>query len=341
MFMTYIGCKKLADSIDGMGLHGVHNIENYTEGLSSIQNGGDDMYEIGNMINVPANSSHHVVYLDNCQQGTINEQPYSMAMNLSGFSITLFTPYLKDNISISGKLGNNGTAQKYHGSYEYKGWTGFSKLVTFTTANAGVHHMWITDAPNATHTWPIESSDDQDTLSNVSGYNVIYIMFGFDPNTYYDRTRNVSVSTQRYMNLVMETLMNETIPAFGKYFKLLLHSIKSFMRQALNKSSLVDFYLIAFLEREKYLTEWKDFGTCIPMVNETTQFKCSGQLHQQRKCFNGTIEKCNENDLTERNLTCILSSCPIGKYIFIALVGLHFKFISMYVNRINNYLNHH
>ena len=225
--MMYIGCKKLVNSLNGIPLYGIHNIGNYTVGLSSIQNGGDDMYEIGNMINVPANSSHHVVYLDNCQQSTINEQPYRMAMNRSGFSITLFTPYLKDNISISGKLGNNGTAQQYHGSYEYKGWTGFWKWVTSTKVNAGVRHLWITDAPNATHAVPIESGDDQDTLSNISGYNVIYIMFGTDPYPYYDRTRNDSLSTLRHMNFFMETLMNEIIPAFGKYFKLLLHSIKS------------------------------------------------------------------------------------------------------------------
>ena len=83
--------------------------------------------------------------------------------------------------------------------------------------------------------------------------------------------------------------------------------------------------MIAFLEKEKNVTEWEDFGTCIPMVNQTTQFKCSGQLRQQRKCFNGTIEKCDKNDHTERNLTCVSSSCPIGKYIFIALVGFDYE----------------
>ena len=227
MFMIYIGCKKLVETLNGYNIYGIHNIANYTEGSTSIQNGGDDMYEIGNMINVPANSSHHVVYLDNCQQGTINGQPYRMAMNSSGFSVTLFTPYLKDNISISGRLANNDTAQQYKGYKEYKGWAGFLKYVSPTRTKAGVVHLWITDAPNATHAVPNESGNDQDILSNISGYTVIYIMFGFDPNTYYDRTRNVSVSTQRYMNLVMETLMNDTIPAFGKYFKLLLHSIKS------------------------------------------------------------------------------------------------------------------
>ena len=75
------------------------------------------MYDIGNMINVPANTSNHVVYLKNCQQGTVNGQPYWMAMNNSGYSVTLFTPYLKDNISISGSLGNDGTAYQRKGSF--------------------------------------------------------------------------------------------------------------------------------------------------------------------------------------------------------------------------------
>ena len=227
MFMIYIGCKKLVETLNGYNIYGIHNIANYTEGSTSIQNGGDDMYEIGNVINVPANSSHHVVYLDNCQQGTINGQPYRMAMNSSGFSVTLFTPYLKDNISISGKLGNNGTAQQIHGSYEYKGWTGFWKWVSSTTVNAGVYHVWVTDAPNATHAVPNESGDDQDTLSNISGYNVIYIMSGTDPNPHDNGTRKLSVGQLRSLDFWMETLMNETIPAFGKYLKLPRHSIKS------------------------------------------------------------------------------------------------------------------
>ena len=55
--------------------------DDYAEGNTAIINGNNDMYDIGNMINVPANTSNHVVYLKNCQQGTVNGQPYWMAMN--------------------------------------------------------------------------------------------------------------------------------------------------------------------------------------------------------------------------------------------------------------------
>ena len=184
--------------------YNIHTIGNdYVEGKYSIRNGNDDMYDDGNMINVPANSSHHVVYLDNCQQGTVNGQPYLMALNNSGYSVTLFTPYMKENISIRGNLGNDGSAKQNHGSYEYKGWTGFWKIVRGTPINAGVHHLWVTDAPNATHEVLYDSGDDQDMLSNVIGYNVVYIMWGTKPNYYSS-------------NDVIQQLVEKIYQSFGK-----------------------------------------------------------------------------------------------------------------------------
>ena len=186
-------------------------------------NGNDDMYDVGNMINVPANTSNHVVYLRNCQQGTVNGQPYWMAMNNSGYSVTLFTPYLKDNISISGNLGNDGKAYQSTGSFNYKGWKGFWKIVEGTSVNAGVSHLWVTDAPNATHDVMYGGDDendlersgmisgsgnDQDALFNVAGHNLVYMMWGTMPS------RGSSSSA-------MEQLVKKIYNSFGMQLRLL------------------------------------------------------------------------------------------------------------------------
>ena len=193
-------------------------------------NGNDDMYDVGNMINVPANTSNHVVYLRNCQQGTVNGQPYWMAMNNSGYSVTLFTPYLKDNISISGNLGNDGKAYQSTGSFNYKGWRGFWKIVEGTSVNAGVSHLWVTDAPNATHEVMFGDDDDeydddydeyegsgmifgtgndQDALLHVAGHNLVYIMWGTKPS--YGSSASV-----------MEQLVKKIYDSFGTQLKLVL-----------------------------------------------------------------------------------------------------------------------
>ena len=215
-FSISLGCEKVVSNVMDVVEYNIHTIGNdYVEGKYSIRNGNDDMYDDGNMINVPANSSHQVVYLDNCQQGTVNGQPYLMALNNSGYSVALFTPYMKENISIRGNLGNDGSAKQNHGSYEYKGWTGFWKIVRGTLINAGVHHLWVTDAPNATHEVLYDGGDDQDMLSNVIGYNVVYIMLGTKPNYYSS-------------NDVIQQLVEKIYQSFGKKIIIFLNFTNGF-----------------------------------------------------------------------------------------------------------------
>ena len=70
------------------------------------------------------------------------------------------------------------------------------------------------------------------------------------------------------------------------------------------------FILVSFSEKDKTLTDWQDFGKCVASGNNNDQEKCSGHLLQQRKCSDGTIDKCDESDLTERNQTCRPDTCP-------------------------------
>ena len=89
------------------------------------------------------------------------------------------------------------------GSYEYKGWKGFWKVVKGTSKDVGIHHLWITNAPNATHQVMIGSGKDQDILSNVSGSTVVYLMWGTQKNEWSS-------------NYIMESLVEKTNKAFGK-----------------------------------------------------------------------------------------------------------------------------
>ena len=206
-FRYHLGCSKFVRNIHKVVAYQLHTIgDDYSAGQVSIKNGGNGMYDVGNMINVPANSSNEVVYLENCQSSTVNGQPYQMALNNSGYSITLFTPYVMENISINGNLGNDGDADQYQGSWEFEGWTGFWKVVEGTPMNAGVQHLWITDAPNATHEVLSGSNKDQDVLCNVSGYNVVYIMWGRIPSNRSYRNRH---------EYTIENLIIQTYYSFG------------------------------------------------------------------------------------------------------------------------------
>ena len=102
-----------------------------------------------------------------------------------------------------------------------------------TSVNAGVSHLWVTDAPNATHDvmfgyddddydncdyeecelegsrMSSRSDDDQDTLLKVSGHNLVYMMWGTKPNHEFTS------------NYVMEQLVRKIYYSFGKKLRLI------------------------------------------------------------------------------------------------------------------------
>ena len=99
-----------------------------------------------------------------------------MYMRNRGISITYFLQYSQNTISINGNNGADGHGNVNGGSYNYNGWRGFWKVV-YGASDPGINHVWVTNAPHATHTYSSSSDLDYDRLSNVNGYSVIYAMW--------------------------------------------------------------------------------------------------------------------------------------------------------------------
>ena len=140
------------------------------------------MYDGGNCITVPGSSSSsctsiRLTYLQNCDVGIVNRQSYAMSMKNDGISVVYFASYTEHTISINGDLGADGGGSLTSGSYTYNGWKGFWKVVC-CQSDPGVHHLWITNAPNAYHRFDTSRRYDYDQLLRVNGYKVVYLMWG-------------------------------------------------------------------------------------------------------------------------------------------------------------------
>ena len=188
--------------------------DDYNAGMQYIDNGGSDLYNEGNYIQVPALSDNYVTYLGNCGDGNVDEQQYSMAINGAGISVTIFRDYGHESIAIGGELGADGEGQALQGMLDYSGWKGFWKTVNECHPMSGaacngydpsLHHMWITDAPIASnnHVIATDTDNDRDILNMVYGYNVVYLMWATQAGT---------TSSE----MVMKELVTSVANAFSK-----------------------------------------------------------------------------------------------------------------------------
>jgi hypothetical protein len=188
--------------------------DDYNAGMQFIDNGGTDLYNEGNYIQVPALSDNYVTYLENCGEGSVNGEQYYMAMNGAGISVTLFKNYEQESIAIGGELGADGEGQAVQGSFEYSGWKGFWKTVNECHPMTGadcdgydptLHHLWVTDAPitSTNHDIATDTDNDRDILTMVNGYNVVYFMWATQAGT---------ISS----DLVMQELVTSVVNALGK-----------------------------------------------------------------------------------------------------------------------------
>ena len=186
------------------------SLSDYYNGYIKISDGGSNTYDSGNYIRVPANSSNYLTYKSDCNEYTVNGQKYRMRLKTNGFSVTVFNPYYKDSISVSGGLGADGYGKTHKGAYSYLGWTGFWKIVVAESASPSspysVHHLWVTDAA-AQHHISSNTNDDLDILQTVNGYNVVYLMW-----TTYFKTK----SSESLMQDLVRGIANEMV---GKKFK--------------------------------------------------------------------------------------------------------------------------
>ena len=85
--------------------------------------------------------------------------------------------YTANTISVNGNLGADGDGSIATGSYKSNGWEGFWKVTWGDDDDPGVNHLWMTNAPNAVHTFDEYKDYDYDELSNVNGYKVVYLMW--------------------------------------------------------------------------------------------------------------------------------------------------------------------
>ena len=176
----------IATAVDRINVGTFYNINsNYAAGGTSIGDGGNDMYDNGNCITVPGSSSNgcpsnRLTYLQNCGEGVVNGQSYSMSMKNNGISVVYFSSYTENTISINGDLGADGSGSIASGSYTYNGWKGFWKVV-WNSGDPGINHLWITNAPNAYHRFDGSRRYDRDQLLRVNGYKVVYLMWGSPP----------------------------------------------------------------------------------------------------------------------------------------------------------------
>ena len=186
-----VSCQTVVNAVNGVNEPNLFTIDSdYAVGNNYIEDGGNDIYDDGNYIQVPALSTNYLEYKDNCAQGTVNGQQYSMDMNNSGFSVTVFSLYNHNAISIYGETGADGDGTVGTGSYESNGWKGFWKTVTdgysvTDEEDPGINHLWVTNAPSASHMvpFPSDTDDDQDILDSVNGYTVVYLMWATHPGS--------------------------------------------------------------------------------------------------------------------------------------------------------------
>jgi hypothetical protein len=149
------------------------DIQGFAAGQTSIGDGGSDMYDGGNIVSVGGTT---LTYGDNCDTLTGGGQSYKMDITTNGISVWVFDSV--DAVAISGNLGADGSGARTHGSYSYKGWTGFWKQ-THSANDPSVTHLWVTNAASAAaDTTDTYTNSDADSLTNVGGASALYLFWG-------------------------------------------------------------------------------------------------------------------------------------------------------------------
>ena len=182
-----IACNSIVTAVGAVSVGTFFTINSdYATDGTEIADGGNDMYDVGNCISVPATSTastacssvtNKVTYKQSCAESTVNGQTYKMSMKNDGISVLYFPSYTQNTISVNGNLGSDGGGYIGSASYEYSGWKGYWKVTWGQGSDPGVNHLWMTNAPSTVHTFDINKLYDYDELLGVNGYKVIYLMW--------------------------------------------------------------------------------------------------------------------------------------------------------------------
>ena len=106
---TRLSCQSIVSKVNAanVGTFWTTNKSQYASGGTSISDGGNDMYDTGNCISIPATTAYtacsgivnKVTYQRNCDESTVNGQSYAMSIKNDGISVLFFANYTQNTIS--------------------------------------------------------------------------------------------------------------------------------------------------------------------------------------------------------------------------------------------------
>jgi len=64
--------------------------------------------------------------------------------------------------------------------------SGFWKSISEGDGDPSINHVWVTNAPSASHDFSNDTDEDYDNLSGIQGYKLVYVLFasvhGYNPS---------------------------------------------------------------------------------------------------------------------------------------------------------------
>jgi hypothetical protein len=158
-------------------------ITDFAAGGTFIFDGGNDMYDSGNTIQLGDGGSA-IAYTDQCDSatfGTGKRSAYSMDIEIGGISTTVFEDYPYNSINIAGDTGaDNIDGVIDTSTFGYNGWTAFLKQI-HSSDDPTIVQIFLTDAKNATQSLgeaATKTNNDYHRVDGVAGATVIYLFAG-------------------------------------------------------------------------------------------------------------------------------------------------------------------
>ena len=127
------------------------------------------------------------MYINNGQCLNLTDEYLSWQLwNRTGYSIEWINSFSAESIDMDAVKRYHST-ERFQGFCEYNEWKGFWMIekVDNEAANATYHHLFVTNAPNATHQVILNEQDtkdrDHDWVINVKGFSSGHIMWTTAP----------------------------------------------------------------------------------------------------------------------------------------------------------------
>ena len=208
------------------------------DGSNNIDDGGDDMYDTGNILNT--NLANEIPYThtqmegvsgqatleDFIYDGTVENGDSYFGTASSYFTNTypgLFVMAAYDvsvtDFSITGNLGADGDGDVEVNRYTWEGYTIFVKKV-YNAGDPSINHIIIVNSTNEliTRTYDSDSNDDDHLLSNLDDVTQIhYLLFGLSQGVKPTDAQIENVY-QSYLNMIDRIDINLTLSTLNSNF---------------------------------------------------------------------------------------------------------------------------